>query len=100
MKVKDRTYTEGSRDFYLGLPDHDCGSQRVAIQSPTGPRKDSGIRLHSVQHNSQWQLQIRAFFRTANYRKGKKWYYASASLGVDELRALRSACDDALAEIE
>jgi len=43
-------------------------------------------------------LQIRGFIRKANYRKGKKWYYASASLGVDELRALRDACDAALIE--
>ena len=95
-----KTYSENDRDFYLEIPDYEHDLQRVSIQSPSVTRKDTGIRLHCVQHKISWMLQIRGFFQKANYRKGKKWYYASASLGPDELRALRDACDAALAEMD
>ena len=95
-----KTYTENHRDFYLEIPDSANDMQRVTVQSPSHPAGDTGIRLLCSQFQTSWNLQIRGFYRNANYRKGKKWYYAMANLGVDELRALRDACDAALADVE
>ena len=100
MAKENRTYTSLHRDFYREMPDSEHGIQRVAVRSPSDGPKESGIRLHCVQYKTSWNLQVRGFFQTANYRKGKTWYYATASLGVEELRALRDACDTALADVK
>ena len=98
--AEHRIYTKDNREFYLAIPDYANSLQRISIQAPTDATEDTGIRLYSVQYNTSWSLQIRGFFQNRNFKKGKKWYYATASLGVVELRALRDACVTVLAGIE
>ena len=100
MNELNTQYTKEHRCFYMEVPDYDFGSQRISIASPKDPAEDVGIRLYSTQYNQAWSLQIRGFFQNRNYQKGKKWYYANATLTEDSLRALREACDAALADLE
>lgn len=90
------------RHFYKELPDYQpTGIQRIKVSSPTvDPNEDTAIRLYCAQSGSRWNLQIRGFYQDSKYRKGKKWYIATAGLNVDDLRDLRDACDEALQEIE
>ena len=94
-----QVYDEGSREFYRPLPDYNCGVQRVTVNSPSGTNEDSGIRLYCTMFQQQWTLQVRGFHQTRNFKRGKRWFYANAPLGVDDVRALRDACNAALAEV-
>lgn len=101
MSVENTIYdAEENRQFYRNMPDWDFGAQRVAISSPKHPAEDTGIRLYCTMFRQAWSLQIRGFFQNRDYKKGKTWYLANASLGVDDLRALRDSCNAALAEME
>ena len=95
----DSQYTEDNREFYLNIPDWQSAGQRVTICQPANPSDDSSIRLYCTMFNTAWELQIRGFGQSRNYQKLKTWYYSSASLGVEELTALRDACNAALGEV-
>lgn len=92
-------YDEDDREFYRPLPDYRPDLQRVTVNSPSDPPEDSGIRLYCTRSLQQWTLQVRGFHQTRNFKRGKRWFYANAPLNVDDVRALRDACNAALAEV-
>ena len=99
MTQAAETYTKEHRQFYLPIPDRDWGGQRVYIAAPKHTSEDTAIRLYCTMYKQSWSLQLRGFFQDRNYKKGKTWYYANATLGREELIALRDACNAALEEV-
>lgn len=61
------------------------------ISKVSGVPYEQNIRLYSAQSHSQWNLQVRGPMRLANGRDGKDFIVATASLSLDDLRALRDA---------
>lgn len=62
--------------------------------------RESAVRLYCTQNGSAWCLQVRAVqgLGLGGYREGKAFFVSSASLDVEDLRALRDACDALLNE--
>ena len=98
MGITNEEYTEGHRQLYRVMPNYSFGSQRASVSSPKDAPEDVGVRLYSTAYGQSWELQIRAFFQTRNYKEGKKWYLAGASLGIDDIKALHSACEQIIEE--
>lgn len=74
------------RDFYRPLPYIDI--RRV---NDAHVERESAIRLYCATVCSTWLLQVRALITLGNGQQGKDFIVASASLSVDDLRALRDA---------
>lgn len=71
--------------------------ERAGSQKVTGAEREQGIRLFCDQAGVTWNLQVRGpEWIGRGYTEGKAFMVASASLDVDDLRALRSAIDDEL----
>jgi hypothetical protein len=75
--------------------------KHVHIYKPTDmkERVPAAIRLYSTQFGSSWGMQVRGPMSIGGgYMTGKSDIIAHASLGVDDLLALRDAIDEALNE--
>jgi len=67
------------------------------------PRRQAvRLYLESVERDEtpRWALQIHAPVRRTDGSEGASFFYADAFLGKPDLLALRSAIDEALAEVE
>ncbi len=90
-----------SLDFYRPLPK----PYQVRISKVMGclkgaERIERAVRLYCTQYAQSWSLQVRGPEGTGlmGYTDGKRDMIANASLGKDDLIALRDAINEALAE--
>ncbi len=74
------------------------------IAKVTGVERTRAIRIYCTQSvkfgaDARWSLQVRGPATLANGSDGRDFIVATASLSLGDLRALRAAIDELLAEV-
>lgn len=60
--------------------------------------RERAIRLYCTQHGQAWCLQVRAPEKLSNFREGKAFYIATATLLREDMIALRDVLTASLGE--
>lgn len=61
-------------------------------------KREKGVRLYCDQHGAAWSLQLRSPLTLASGHEGKDFMIATASMSREDLLALRTAINEALAD--